>query len=36
MLDDTIEGEVLDCPLPVKDAWQLVCTSDISLAQAAY
>lgn len=36
MLDDTIEGEVLDCPLHVKGAWQMVGTSDISLAQATY
>ena len=36
LLGNTIEGEVVDCPLPPDGAWQMVGISDISLGQTAY
>ena len=32
----TVFGEVLDCPLPSQDAWQIAGIRDITLAQTAY
>ena len=36
LLGDTFHGEVLDCPLPVEGAWQIVGLKDTTLAQTAY
>ena len=36
LLGDTFQGEVLNCPLPAKGAWQMVGIRDITLAQTAY
>ena len=35
-LGGTFVGEVIDCPLPVEGAWQLVGIKDITLGQTAY
>ena len=36
LLGDTFVGEILDCPLPVEGAWQMVGVQDIGLGQTAY
>ena len=36
LLGDTFYGEVLDSPLPVEGAWQIVGLKDTTLAQTAY
>ena len=36
LLGDTLQGEMLDCPLPSKGAWQMVGIRDTTLGQSAY
>ena len=36
LLGGTFVGEILDCPLPVEGAWQMVGVQDIGLGQSAY
>ena len=36
LLGDTLQGEVLDCPLPAEGAWQVVGIKDITLGQTAH
>lgn len=36
LLGDTLQGEALDCPLPIDGAWQMVGMKDITLGQTAH
>jgi hypothetical protein len=36
LLGNTLEGEAVDCPLPVEGAWQMVGIRDITLGQSAF
>ena len=36
LLGETLRGEILDCPLPEKGAWQMVGVKDSTLGQTAY
>jgi hypothetical protein len=36
LLGDMLQGEAVDCPLPMNGAWQMVGIKDISLGQSAF